>query len=254
MKKFILIVSGLSMILLIFSGVLDYAEPDAYTMAAKPVFVYTPTNTPIPAVSALLPTPTPAPSIYANILIDPGHGGDDHGADVDFQNLNEKDINLTIALRLYRLLQQDYEKIRVNMTRFDETTVSKLDRVEMANTSADFFISIHCNANAQQSAHGITTYFQTHDSDKPFTSKELAEAIQRNLVEVTGAYDRGIQYSDKLFLLNHTAVPTILVETGFLTNAEELRLLLDDSYVDLMAEGFRQGILEMADHVIASQN
>jgi N-acetylmuramoyl-L-alanine amidase len=200
------------------------------------------------------PAFTPTPGIYANVLIDPGHGGDDYGAEVESMDLNEKTINMTIAMRLYNLLKQDSGKVRVGMTRYDETTVSRPDRVAMANASYDFFISIHCNTSSVAAASGISTYYHTHEGiDAPFASKELAEAIQEGAVRATGARDRGIVYDDQLYILNHTTIPAALIEAGYLTNPDELRLLLDDSYVGAIAEGLRQGILEMADRVIAAK-
>ena len=226
------------------------AEPESETVAVipapAPIARSTPTQTKTPSPTQ---TPTPTQIVYVNVLIDPGHGGDDYGAHIDALDLNEKIINMNIASRLYDLLKQDYDKINVTMTRHDETTISLRKRVEMANTTADFCISIHCNSNPVSQAHGISTYFKTHEEDEPFTSNDLAEVIQRSLVEATCAHDRGIQNNNKLYLLRHTTVPTVLVESGFLTNPNELQLLLDDSYIDLLAEGLRQGILEMADKV-----
>jgi len=217
------------------------AGPDiVYTQTAAPAF--TPTS-----------APTPIP-VYANILIDPGHGGDDYGAEVESLNINEKTINMAIAARLYDLLRQDVEKVHVDMTRYNETTVSRPERVNMANASYDFLISIHCNTSDYTPANGVSTYYQTHVGiDKPFTSEELAEVIQLSAVEATGAHDRGIKHDKELYLLNHTLIPTVLIEVGYLTNPAELNRLLDDSYIDLLAEGLRQGILEMADRVIASR-
>ena len=111
------------------------ATPEAAVSAATPEaavsdITATPTATPAPVFSD---AETPgAPSVCARVLIDPGHGGGDYGAEVISFGLNEKDINLTIALRLYNLMRQDAGKVYVNMTRFDETTVSKPDRAEMA--------------------------------------------------------------------------------------------------------------------------
>jgi len=199
-------------------------------------------------------TPTPTPAIFARVLIDPGHGGDDYGAEVDSLGLNEKTLNLAIALKLYNLLQQDTDKIYVNMTRFAETTVSRPDRVAMANASYDFLVSIHCNTSDESSPHGVATYYQTHEGvDKPFTSEELADVIQSGVVDVTGAHDRGTVADTELYLLNHTTIPAVIVEVGYLTNPDELNLLLDDSYEEKLAEGLRQGILEMAERVIASK-
>ncbi|MDR2649328.1 MAG: N-acetylmuramoyl-L-alanine amidase [Clostridiales bacterium] len=244
-----LIISILSLIFLLYTCYFAPARGAAEVLTER-TEVSPPSVTPSPSPTN---TPSPKPIIYANVLIDPGHGGDDYGAEVESPSINEKILNMTIASRLYELLRRDSEKVRVSMTRYGETTVSRPRRVEIANETADFFISIHCNTSESSLARGISTYFQTHEGvDKPFTSEELAEVIQRTTVESTGARDRGIQYDAELYLLNHTTTPTALIEVGYLTNPEELQLLLDDDYVDLLAEGLRKGILEMADRVIAS--
>jgi len=231
----------------------DYTAAPAFTPA--PADSPAPADTPTPAASAApADTLTPTPSLHANVLIDPGHGGDDYGAEVESLGLNEKTINMTIALKLYNLLQQDAGKVHAYMTRFDETTVSRPDRAAMANASYDFMVSIHCNTCGVSTAHGVSVYYLTHEGiDKPFTSKELAAALQNSVVAATGAHDRGIVGDSDLYLLNHTVIPAVIVEAGYLTNPDELNLLLDDGYVGKLAEGLRQGILEMAERVIDSR-
>jgi len=220
-----------------------------HTSTDAPTPAPTPSNTPAPTV-----TPTPAPTpIPVRVLIDPGHGGDDYGAEVESLNLNEKTLNMTIALRLYDLLRQDRDRIFVNMTRFEETTVPLSERAAMANSAYDFMVSIHCNTSYASKAHGIAGYYQTHETDKPFTSEELARVMEECVLASTGAHDRGIVEDHELYLLNHTTIPTVIIEAGYLTNPDELQLLLDDGYVSKLAEGLRQGILEIADYITASR-
>jgi len=216
------------------------------TPAAMPPYLLPTTQTDTPA-----PTPMPAP---ARVLIDPGHGGSDYGASSDTLGIDEKAVNMYIALKLYSLLQQDRDRVYVNMTRFSDASVSLHERASMANASYDFMISIHCNTSNTSSVCGISGFYQTHAGiDKPFTSEELARTIQGSAAAATNAHDRGIVEDYDLYILNHTTIPTVLIETGFLTNPLELKQLQDSVYVDKLAEGLRLGILEMANRVIESR-
>ncbi|MDR1541468.1 MAG: N-acetylmuramoyl-L-alanine amidase [Clostridiales bacterium] len=192
------------------------------------------------------PTQTPAPS-RPNIvaLIDPGHGGRDAGAAID--GIYEKDINLKIAVRLHELLlAYEGEEFGVMLTRSDDTYLTLEQRVNMANELSDFFFSIHCNVYEFNSAtHGATIFYKSHPEDKPFSSEEMASVLQRGMIDATGAKDRGIGYSDEYYLLNHTRVPTNIVEAGFMSNPSELRLLTDDNYIDKIAQGLKNGVLNL---------
>ncbi|MCL2461796.1 MAG: N-acetylmuramoyl-L-alanine amidase [Defluviitaleaceae bacterium] len=188
----------------------------------------------------------PFPQKYKVVLvIDPGHGGSDPGAMSG--SICEKDINLAIALKLLDLMKPEEQNgVKCLMTRYTDEDVSLEDRVSMGN-AASFMISLHNNAfEGHPEVHGATTYFQTHDTDAPFTSKALAYIMQDSVVKATGANDRSIDYSEEYYVLNHTTVPTVIVEAGFVSNDAELALLLSPDYQEKVARGLYDGIMEAA--------
>jgi N-acetylmuramoyl-L-alanine amidase len=206
--------------------------------------LYTPpaeTAQPLPE-STETPEEGPDPIVA---LIDPGHGGTDAGTSAD--GVDEHNINLKLALRLLGLLQEhETDEFKVMLTRTEDTSLTLEERLRMANEESSFLISLHCDYfEGGASVHGSTTFFKTHEADQPFTSKQMATIIQSNLVESAKSYNRGIDYKDVYYLLNHTTVPAVIVEVGFMSNPDELRKLQDDSYIDLAAEGLKNGILEL---------
>ena len=91
------------------------------------------------------------------IVLDPGHGGKDQGC--HGHHLNEKDIALNIALQIGVIISREHPEITVRYTRIDDTFVPLHKRVQMANEEdVDLFISLHCNALNDASAHGIESY------------------------------------------------------------------------------------------------
>ncbi|MCX7605930.1 MAG: N-acetylmuramoyl-L-alanine amidase [Bacteroidia bacterium] len=92
----------------------------------------------------------------ALVVVDAGHGGKDPGA--HGKVYKEKDITLAVALRLAELLRKD-SHFRVILTRDTDTFVELVRRADTANKAhADFFVSIHCNANPKKDIHGSETY------------------------------------------------------------------------------------------------
>lgn len=168
------------------------------------------------------------------IAIDPGHGGKDPGAIVD--NYMEKDINLNIALKLKDILVK--ENISIIMTRDKDETVDLQQRCEIANTSkADYFISIHCNSFPDPSANGTETYAYP----KSLVGRNLAQYVQNEIVEILKTTNRGVKY-ESFYVLKHTTMPAILVETAFMSNPQNLDLLLQKP--DDFAKGIANGIIK----------
>lgn len=171
------------------------------------------------------------------VVIDPGHGGRDPGATAD--GINEKDLNLRIAARLYILLKN--LGFKVKMTRSDDRYLSLEDRVKIANdVNADIFISIHCNAASSYKANGIESLYYP-GSDK---GKILAKEIQNTIIDKLNRTDRGIKTRPDLFVLKYTSMPTVLVECGFITNAEERKLITADRYRNDIAAAIFYGVGE----------
>jgi len=169
------------------------------------------------------------------IMIDPGHSGTDPGA-VGPSGVKEKDINLLVAERLQLLMAES--GIEAYMTRIGDEEVSLAKRAEKANNiSADYFISIHCNAANSPTAHGTETYHYPGS----VKGRALAQAVQQELVSATGLADRGVKEAN-FYALRMTAMPAILVELAFLSNPEEERLLATSAFQEKCACAIWEGI------------
>lgn len=182
------------------------------------------------------------------IVIDPGHGGQDPGA--QFGGIKEKDINLDIALRLREILSASGCKVILTrevdkdfyLPNFVLGRMAKRaelsQRVRMASMSqADLFISIHANSYPGGYSYGMETY---HHVKSP-AGKALAERIQTELKNVQPDNKRAAKSGD-YYLLNQTQMPAVLVEVGFLSNSKERKLLQNSNYQEQIAKAISAGI------------
>ena len=146
------------------------------------------------------------------ICIDPGHGGYDPGAVNHNVGVTEKALSLKIAALLGgELASRGYD---VFFTRELDTFIPLGFRTKIANNEkADLFISIHLNAAADPAAQGIETWYYEGSRE----SERLAAIVQRELKDQFLAKNRGIKSTRGFYVLKHTAMPAILVETGFMT-------------------------------------
>lgn len=169
------------------------------------------------------------------VAVDPGHGGYSTGA--VYEEVQEKDINLPIALRVAELLEE--RGCKVLLTREDDRFVDLYDRSYMANDAGvDIFVSIHANASETDGDfQGIFTYH----CPGARRAKELAQAVQDQVVQATGAMDWGL-LAERFVVLRETYMPAILVETGFMSCHEELMRLVDPEYQEKLAQGIARGI------------
>lgn len=172
------------------------------------------------------------------VVIDPGHGGVHPGA-ISRDGRMEKDGVLDIAFRVKQLLVADgfCEAI---MTRSDDTHISLLDRCRLANkANAAAFISIHMNSCARhlKPPKGVEVYGYGTDS-------ALAKCIHRGLIENMRPtpIDRGVRNGAKYTTICKTSMPSVVVECGFINNIEEVELLWDNTYRQLIAKGIAEGI------------
>lgn len=171
--------------------------------------------------------------LRSTVVIDAGHGGFDRGG-VPGQRISEKDKTLDVALRLQRILLADGS--RVIMTRDRDVFVPLGTRVAIANSYRNAtFVSIHFNCSTRIGANGIETYYYRGDS------AGLAASIHRNVVASAPTENRGIRRRG-FYVLRRTAIPSVLVECGFLTNPTEGRLAQTDSYRQKLAEQIARGI------------
>lgn len=172
------------------------------------------------------------------VTVDPGHGGADHGA-MGPQGTREKDVTFAIAKRLSRLMEAG--GMSVQMTRLKDVEILLRPRVEMANRNgSDVYISIHANSYGNKAVRGIETYYFA-DASYP-----LAKAIQKHLVASLKQPDRGVR-KNNFYVVNHSRMPAALVEIGYLTNAEEEKLLRDADYQEKAAQAIYNGVKEWMD-------
>ncbi len=171
------------------------------------------------------------------IAVDPGHGGSDPGA-IGYHGTFEKDVNLAIGLYLGELLSQ--AGARVVYTRENDTYVSIFERPAIANqASADLYISVHANAHVNRgTVRGTETLYRAKDP----ASESLARAVQDELVKAITLVNRRIWGREDLAVFNQTKMPAIMVEVGFIDNADEELLLRAAGFQKVAAQGIYNGI------------
>ena len=112
---------------------------------------------------------------------------------------------------------------RVALTRESDAYLSLEERVDVSeNEQAQIFVSIHVNSAVSPDPNGIETHYY-HDY-----SKNLAETIHKHMVKEIDSKDRGL-FKSKFYVINHTTVPAVLCEIGFLSNPEERNEIITDS-------------------------
>lgn len=169
-----------------------------------------------------------------SVVIDPGHGGSDYGA--IRAGINEKDINLDISKRVQSILMN--KGVVVYMTRNSDETVSLQDRtIFCANNSPGLFVSIHVNSSVKPEITGLETHYY-HEN-----SIELAQTVHADIVSSVKSKDRGL-FKSKFYVINHTEVPAILCEIGFMSNDAERAELVSEERKDQTAQAIANGILK----------
>ena len=217
------------------------------------------------------------------ILIDPGHGGDDKGAEKVIKTANGQSnvyFEKTIALEISKKIQDKLIKLgrSAYLTRSYDRFVSLQERADMANKlKADLFISVHVNSDAGSEAEGFETYYLDNHKDiavrkvESVENKELigddkvvnqilidlviertaplshaiASLIHQNLrLRAQGQHqmkDRGVK-AGLLYVLALSKRPAILLEVGFISNAKDLTLMLNDSFQNQTADAVATGV------------
>lgn len=261
-------------------------------VAPAPAAAASPAPPPLPSTDALPPlTSTSAPPKNAGggyslarqlglsvsrIVIDPGHGGHDPGA--KGKSITEADLVLDIALRVEKLLQKA-PGTEVILTRRTDEFVPLQERTAIANREgADLFLSIHANASANGSAHGVETYFLNFASNmtaasvaarenaasgqamgalpdflraialnnKLDESRDFATEVQAAIVERLRksnktVKDLGVKQAPFVVLIG-AAMPSVLTEVSFVTNSPEAKLLRGNAYRQRIAEALASAI------------
>lgn len=170
-------------------------------------------------------------------MLDPGHGGNDSGA-VGPTKLREKDVVLTVSLKLGAMLSQ--AGIKVTYTRSTDVYPSLSSRYQLANSQGvDYFISVHANSDGP-TAKGIETLCRTSGS----VAHKLAASVQDAMIAATRDTNRGIKFRTDLAVLNGTSMPAILPEIGFISHPATEAEFRKDSYLDLIARSINDGVLK----------
>ncbi len=180
------------------------------------------------------------------VAIDPGHGGIDPGA-IGPYGVNEDTIVLAVSLRLASLLERAGAIVVLTRTGDNDmagTTeggpsarkrVDLRARVALINLAdADVAVSIHANHFSSASEHGAQTFYSP---DRFPESRVLATLMQQQLARITGETRRKISEHIDHYLLEHTEMPGVTVEIGFLSNPREARLLAESAYQQRIAYG-----------------
>jgi N-acetylmuramoyl-L-alanine amidase len=178
------------------------------------------------------------------VVLDPGHGGIDTGA--RGSRLDEKDVNLQIALKVGALLQQN--GIKVEYTRSTDSYVGLEERSNIANKlNAAVFVSIHMNSYISSGPAGTETYFYAPAGNEELFAQydkraELARTLQTALVSALQRSNRGVKEAN-LSVLRNTLMPSALVEIVFISNPTEEALLATTEFKDRTAAAIANGII-----------
>ncbi|HWM01552.1 MAG TPA: N-acetylmuramoyl-L-alanine amidase [Actinophytocola sp.] len=168
------------------------------------------------------------------IVIDPGHGGSDHGVTVG--DVREADLVWDLARRLEgRMVATGMQAL---LSRGRDQCPTEADRANFANdVGGDLFLSLHTDANSSQLAQGVASFhFGTTTGSTSTIGETLAGFVQRELAVRTGLRDCHV-HRKTWDTLRLTRCPAVRIEIGYLTNADDRRRLTDPAFRDVVAEG-----------------
>ena len=133
---------------------------------------------------------------------------------------------------------------KVYMTRTGDTYPSLQDRVDFTQANyGEIFVSVHVNSAANTSASGTETYYAISTGDMYQEDIDLATYVNNQIVNNLNMKNRGVK-QEQYYVIRNMVIPSILVELGFLTNAEDNSKMTNDQYVKLFAESIYNGILQ----------
>jgi N-acetylmuramoyl-L-alanine amidase len=171
------------------------------------------------------------------VVLDPGHGGYDPGA-IGAMGTKEKAVVLAITLKVGNILVKN--GVETIYTRISDKTQSLQEKCDVANAAKpDFFVSIHANSYSNPIVGGSETFYFRGS----VAGQKFAQAIQTELIKETGRVNRGVKEAG-FYVLDNVDATAILVETLFLSNLEEEKLLGTDAYQNKLAKAISTGILK----------
>jgi len=203
---------------------------------------------------------------YRIVVLDPGHGGDDRGAQ-SRSGLNEKAIVLDLARKVRSILLQ--YRIDTRLTRNGDQKLDLEERTDLAGRwKSSLFVSIHLNAADNSSPAGIETHILppagcsstannslgvydqvVHPGNRHDRANiVLGYLMQKSLLKHTGSEDRGVRRS-RFVVLKNSSAPACLVECGFLSNRSEGSKMGSPAHIDNLARGIAEGIISYLNSV-----
>lgn len=225
------------------------------------------------------------------VVIDPGHGGKDPGC--HGESTHEKEVTLAIGLKLGSYIKEKYPEINVIFTRETDIFIELDERAQIANrNNADLFICIHANAGPSN-AYGVETYvlglhrteaqrkiaerenasIQFEENSEEKYEKLSADAIIARQLQLSVFLDHSIMFASKLqeqfvaigrhdrgvrqagfLVLYKTTMPSVLIETGFLTNKQEEEFLANPESQEKMAKSMFKAFEEYKEYYEAGSS
>lgn len=178
------------------------------------------------------------------IYVDQGHNPSGHNTGAEGFGIREQDVTYNVGVYLAQMLQANGNfEVRLSRNTPEEilgtnNATSLAQRVREANEwPADYFISIHCNANVNPDINGTECYVY-----RAYTpAYDLAYQILNAVTERVGTKDNGVRVNPSLYVLRRTRMPAVLVELAYLTNYDDMELLVNEQYA--FAEGIYNGIV-----------
>ena len=181
-------------------------------------------------------------------VIDAGHGGRDTGCEGTLTK--EKDITLAVAKEVGRLVKKNISGVRVVYTREKDKYLTLQERCDIANSrGATLFISIHVNSASNQFARGTESFFATNvplKGTQAGKSELLALLLQRQYLSHGREISRGVKQRE-LYVCEHTNMPSVLTEIGFISNLNEEAYLNSKDGQRELAEAIYKALAEWKD-------
>ena len=184
------------------------------------------------------------------VVLDSGHGGKDPGK-IGVNGALEKDINLQIAMRLKKLLEQN--DVLVVMTREEDKDLASENASNRKNEDLKarvnllkeiepvLMVSIHQNSFPEADVDGAQVFYYSGSEE----GKQLGNIVQESLKqEINDGNHRVAKANKDYYLLKKSVCPAVIVECGFLSNAQEAALLVTEEYQEKLAFAIHLGILE----------
>ncbi len=193
-------------------------------------------------------------SKYKTVIIDAGHGGPDGGTSSQDGTL-EKELNLQIALKLNNILNS--MGIKTVMTRTEDVSIHDAkaatirekkvsdikNRLNIMNTNeSSVFVSIHQNHFSQSKYNGTQVFYSKNNADSLYLADSIRNSVINSL-QPHNSRETKPSGSD-IYLLYHAQIPAVMVECGFLSNAEETEKLKDEKYQRKLAFIIALGIID----------